>query len=139
MWQKAIWKGHPMRLELTRVGLLVELANHYTTRGTCIFESMCMYTWVHVNVCVFVCVCVVHVCNHYVYAREFMCIYVYVCVCVCGAYLQPLCVCSWVHVYVCVCVCVWCMFATTLPRARCDTMSIFKRCIAGLNSKLSFI
>ena len=33
MWHKAIWKGHPMRLELTRVGLLVELANHYTTRG----------------------------------------------------------------------------------------------------------
>ena len=25
--------GHPMRLELTRVGLLVELANHYTTTG----------------------------------------------------------------------------------------------------------
>ena len=22
MWHKAIWKGHPMRLELTRVGLL---------------------------------------------------------------------------------------------------------------------
>ena len=33
MWHKAIWKGHPMRLELTRVGLLVELANRYTTRG----------------------------------------------------------------------------------------------------------
>ena len=33
MWHKAIWKGHPMRLELTRVGLLAELANHYTTRG----------------------------------------------------------------------------------------------------------
>ena len=33
MWHKAIWKGHQMRLELTRVGLLVELANHYTTRG----------------------------------------------------------------------------------------------------------
>ena len=33
MWHKAIWKGHPMRLELTHVGLLVELANHYTTRG----------------------------------------------------------------------------------------------------------
>ena len=33
MWHKAIWKGHPMRLELTRVGLLVELANHYTTKG----------------------------------------------------------------------------------------------------------
>ena len=29
MWHKAIWKGHPMRLELIRVGLLVELANHY--------------------------------------------------------------------------------------------------------------
>ena len=26
--------GHPMRIELTRVGLLVLLANHYTTRGT---------------------------------------------------------------------------------------------------------
>ena len=33
MWHKAIWKGHPMRLELTHVGLLAELANHYTTRG----------------------------------------------------------------------------------------------------------
>ena len=33
MWHKTIWKGHPMRLELTRVGLLVELANHYTTKG----------------------------------------------------------------------------------------------------------
>ena len=33
MWHKAIWKGHSMRLELTRVGLLVEFANHYTTRG----------------------------------------------------------------------------------------------------------
>ena len=25
--------GHPMRIELTRVGLLIYLANHYTTRG----------------------------------------------------------------------------------------------------------
>ena len=25
--------GHPMRIELTRAGLLVYLANHYTTRG----------------------------------------------------------------------------------------------------------
>ena len=33
MWHKAIWKRHPMRLELIRVGLLVQLANHYTTRG----------------------------------------------------------------------------------------------------------
>ena len=30
---RAIWQGHPMSLELTRVGLLVELVNHYTTRG----------------------------------------------------------------------------------------------------------
>ena len=30
MWYKAIWKGHPVRLELTRIGLVVELANHYT-------------------------------------------------------------------------------------------------------------
>ena len=38
MWHKAIWKRHPMRLELTRVGLLVELANHYTTRGASVQE-----------------------------------------------------------------------------------------------------
>ena len=25
--------GHPMRLELTRVGLLVKIANRYTTKG----------------------------------------------------------------------------------------------------------
>ena len=54
MWHKAIWKGHPMRLELTRVGLLVELANHYTTRGAsetlyvslsklhCLFPNICV-------------------------------------------------------------------------------------------------
>ena len=29
-----------MRLELTRVGLLVELANHYTTRGACVAVSI---------------------------------------------------------------------------------------------------
>ena len=40
MWHKAIWKGHPMRLELTRVGLLVELANHYTTRGGYTTEAL---------------------------------------------------------------------------------------------------
>ena len=33
MWHKADWMGHPMRLELTLAGLLVKLANHYTTRG----------------------------------------------------------------------------------------------------------
>ena len=33
MWHKAEWMERPMRLELTRVGLLVELANHYTTKG----------------------------------------------------------------------------------------------------------
>ena len=33
MWHKAEWMGHPMRLELTRVGLLVQFANRYTTRG----------------------------------------------------------------------------------------------------------
>ena len=33
MWHKAEWMGRPMRLELTRVGLLVKLANRYTTKG----------------------------------------------------------------------------------------------------------
>ena len=40
MWNKAIWKGHPMRLELTRVGLLVELANYYTTRGAFLTDHL---------------------------------------------------------------------------------------------------
>ena len=33
MWHKAKWMERPMRLELTRVGLLVKLANRYTTKG----------------------------------------------------------------------------------------------------------
>ena len=33
MWHKAEWMGRPMRLELTRVDLLVMLANRYTTKG----------------------------------------------------------------------------------------------------------
>ena len=33
MWYKAILMGHPMRLKLTREGLLVKLANHYNIRG----------------------------------------------------------------------------------------------------------
>ena len=33
MWHKAIWMGHQVRLELTRVGLLVELARHETERS----------------------------------------------------------------------------------------------------------
>ena len=33
MWHKAEWMGHPMRLELTRVGLLVNFAKRYTTKG----------------------------------------------------------------------------------------------------------
>ena len=31
--------GHPMRLELTPEGLLVLLANHYTTQGAPVFEG----------------------------------------------------------------------------------------------------
>ena len=48
MWHKAIWKGHPMRLELTRIGLLAELANHYTTRGALInwFECHINLSWI---------------------------------------------------------------------------------------------
>ena len=41
MWHKAEWMGRPMRLELTRVGLLVLLANRYTTRGALIYEALC--------------------------------------------------------------------------------------------------
>ena len=38
MWHKAEWMGRPMRLKLTCVGLLVQLANRYTTRG-----ALCRY------------------------------------------------------------------------------------------------
>ena len=33
MWHKAEWIERSVRLELIREGLLVKLANHYTTRG----------------------------------------------------------------------------------------------------------
>ena len=33
MWHKAEWIEHPIRLEVTRKGLLVYLANNDTTRG----------------------------------------------------------------------------------------------------------
>ena len=33
MLLKTAWIGHLIRIELTRVRLLVYLANHYTTRG----------------------------------------------------------------------------------------------------------
>ena len=48
MWHKADWMGHPMRLEITLVSLLVKLANHYTIRGAhpqyniiVIYEALC--------------------------------------------------------------------------------------------------
>ena len=47
MWHKAEWMGRPMRLELTRVGLLVQLANRYTTRGApkkYIIDNISYYT-----------------------------------------------------------------------------------------------
>ena len=40
MWHKAEWMGRQMRLELTRVRLLVSLANRYTTRGAPIYEAL---------------------------------------------------------------------------------------------------
>ena len=50
-----------------------------------------------------------------------------------GHYYYNMCVC------VCVCVCVRvCLFANPSTRAGCDTKSIFKRGLAGLNSEFSF-
>ena len=43
MRHKAEWMGHPMRLELTLVGLLVKLANHYTTRGALSWRPDCIF------------------------------------------------------------------------------------------------
>ena len=41
MKHKAMWKGHRIRLEVIRLGLLVELVNHYTTKG--VFEAITIY------------------------------------------------------------------------------------------------
>ena len=43
MWHDAEWMEHTMRLELTRVGLLVKCANHYTTNGAqiVIYKALC--------------------------------------------------------------------------------------------------
>ena len=46
MWHKVEWMGPPMRLELTRVGLLVKLANRYTTKGAlraCVYERVFVF------------------------------------------------------------------------------------------------
>ena len=56
MWHKAEWMGRPMRLELTRIGLLVQLANRYTTRGALtsikllviMFWFISVYTHTHI-------------------------------------------------------------------------------------------
>ena len=37
MWHKAEWMGHPMRLELIIIGLLVNIANCYTNKGAYIY------------------------------------------------------------------------------------------------------
>ena len=50
MCHKAEWMGHPMRLELTRVGLLVKLANHYTTKGALILFDLVIYEALCFNV-----------------------------------------------------------------------------------------
>ena len=103
MWHKAIWKGHPMRLELTRVSLLVELANHYTTRGA-FHVCMCVILWIfsavvyrfrrvsicisqwHINRCGYIYVWVYMYVNLYrgqdiVYrCVEYVCVYVVICI-----------------------------------------------------------
>ena len=56
MWHKAEWMRRPMRLELTRVGLLVKLANRYTTKGAHAWNRVVVEvigiatTWNHMTV-----------------------------------------------------------------------------------------
>ena len=42
--------GRPMRLELTRIGLLVLLANRYTTRGARRVFNIFEITWLLINI-----------------------------------------------------------------------------------------
>ena len=80
LWHKALWKGHPMRLELTRVGLLVQLANHYTTRGALRVSVVSTCTSEYVRECR----------NIYLHNVHFYsyCI-VYSCTTVCGFSVSP--------------------------------------------------
>ena len=48
MYHKAAWIEHPMGIELTRVGLLFYLANHYTTRGAPLPSVKCS-AWVAIS------------------------------------------------------------------------------------------
>ena len=63
-----------MRLELTRVGLLVGLANHYTTTGANIYFFMCVY--MHMLYIFEICICI--------YNTEYDPRNRRVCVCVCA-------------------------------------------------------
>ena len=47
MWHKAVWMGHAMRLKVTRKGLPVKLAKHYTTRGVWLIAR---YIHTHINI-----------------------------------------------------------------------------------------
>ena len=108
--------GHPMRLELTGVGLLVKLANRYTTRGA---PWVCVYAKSFVHICV--CVSVKSLCNLFIYIY----IYIYMCVCVC------------VCVYISVCVNSLCNFYIYVRARVCKSVkSRWKLYISRYNSNL---
>ena len=81
------------------------------------FQSVCMFVYIYVFMHAYFCACV-YVCSYFC---------VYVCTCVC------------VYVFLCICRCV-CMYLLTNPstRAGCDTRSMFKWSLTGLNSEFSF-
>ena len=73
MWHKAEWMGHPVRPKLTRVGLPVDLANHYITRGTprYIYISICVYIYISI-MCIYI--------HTHVHTYVYSCIHMNVCV-----------------------------------------------------------
>ena len=72
----------------------------------------------------------------------YMCLWVYVCVCmfVCMCMLANVCVCMSVYIYACVYVClhIYIYLPNLSEQAGCDTSSIFKQSITGLNLEFSF-
>ena len=112
--------------------------------NTLLIRPKCVYIWV--QICI------------YIYIYMGICIYRYSCVCMCGCmylctcvyvYLyiyiyMCVCVCMWVHIYIYVCVClyiyvyIYIYFSNLSDQAGCDSRSVFKQSLTGLNSDLSF-
>ena len=82
MWHKAIWKGYPMRLELTRVGLLVEnwemMGQVCRTVGR-IYRKNMHVTWFNMTIFLDAPYCSTHTYTHtQILSLSYIYIYIYI-------------------------------------------------------------